>query len=74
MKITIESTTKIVQINGIYARIWEGQTEKGIKVHCFITRIACNKDEPNIAEFESDLKEQKPPSKEMEVYPLRMIL
>ena len=74
MKITIESTTKIVQINGVHARIWEGETESGIKVHCFITRIACDKNEPNTAEFENELKQQKPPSAEMEVYPLRMVI
>lgn len=39
MKITIESTDKIVYLNGIPARIWEGETASGICVHCFITRI-----------------------------------
>src|SRR3990172_7172962 len=44
MKITLESTSHIVNlINGglpVPARIWEGTTESGIPVHCYITRIA----------------------------------
>ncbi len=44
MKITIESTSKIVTVetrNGpIQARVWQGETESGIPVHAFITRIA----------------------------------
>ena len=40
MKVTLESTTKIVELNGVQARIWEGTTEGGIRVHAFITRIA----------------------------------
>ena len=40
MKITIESTTKIVELDGIPARIWEGQTDNGIPVIAFIPRIA----------------------------------
>lgn len=45
MKINIESTTKVVNVNGVAARIWEGQTDTGIKVQAFLTRIA-SKDEP----------------------------
>ncbi len=46
MKITVENTTKIVTLNGVPARIWEGFTESGIKCHCYITRIAIDKDKP----------------------------
>jgi hypothetical protein len=45
MKVTIESTSKIVELNGVPARVWEGTTDSGIKVHCFVTRIAIDKDE-----------------------------
>lgn len=44
MTITIKSTTKMVELNGVPARIWEGETESGIPVHCYITRIAHHKD------------------------------
>lgn len=39
MKITIESTTKVVEVNGVPARIWEGATDIGIPVYCYVTRI-----------------------------------
>ena len=74
MKITIESTTKIVWLNGVQARIWEGETDSAIKVHCYITRVAIDKDEPRIDQFESELKEQRVPSAEVQAIPLKMIL
>lgn len=74
MKIEIESTTKIVKLNGVPARVWEGKTESGIKVHCFVTRIAIDKNEERIGEFQNELQEQKPPSKAIEAYPFNMIL
>ena len=66
MKITIESTEKIVWLDlretahskvEVPARVWEGITESGIPVHCFITRIAPTvEDKPEnkaqFAEFE----------------------
>ena len=74
MKIIVESTSKIVYLAGIPARIWEGETESGIKVHCFISRIAINKNESKTEEFERELAEQKAPSPEIEAYSLRLIL
>ena len=73
MTIIIHNTTKIVHINGVPARVWEGESATGIPLHCFITRIAVAKKEDN-AEFERELQEQSPPSAEMEVIPLRMII
>jgi len=74
MKITIESTTEIVQINRVPARIWEGKTESGIPVHCLVTRIAVHKDE-DAEQFEKELIEQKPPSIDaLKAYDLRMVL
>lgn len=87
MKITIESTDKITSLevrDGMHgllmpARIWEGHTESGIPVHCFITRIAPTvEDKPENAEkfreFEAELKEQRKPSAEIAAIPLRLIL
>lgn len=73
MKITIESTTKRVELNGVPARIWEGHTESGIAVHAYITRIAVHKDD-DASEFERELQEQRKPSADVQVIPLRMIL
>lgn len=76
MKITVESTTKVVTLNGVPARIWEGTTESGHRVHCFVTRIACDVDNAAArAEFDAELQECRVPSADVErAYPLRMIL
>lgn len=73
MKVTLESTSKIVQLNGVPARIWEGTTESGIPVHAFITRIAAPA-AADVSEFERELREQKAPNAETQAWPLRMIL
>jgi hypothetical protein len=73
MKITIESTTKIVKANGIDCRVWEGETERGIKVEVLIPRIAV-KNGQDVTQFEAELKEQRAPSADAEVFPMRMIL
>ena len=83
MKITIESTSKIVSVREpggahVPARIWEGETETGIPVFCFITRIAPRIQEPippDVAQaFAEQLQATRQPSPEMEAFPLRMIL
>jgi len=63
-----------VLADGIPARVWEGETESGIKVHCFITRIATIANCPRIDEFEKDLIPQKEPSPEVEAYSNRLVL
>lgn len=80
MKITLESTSSIVTISqrrametGIECRVWNGVTERGIKIQCLIPRIAAQKDQ-DLAQFEAELKEQSPPSVEPQAFPLRMII
>lgn len=79
MKITIESTTKIVLVKpaaftqGMECRVWEGETEKGVKVQCLIPRIAVKLGE-DTSQFEKELKEQRAPSAEVAAFPMRMIL
>ncbi len=74
MKITIENTSRFIEINGVPARVWEGRTESGVAVHCAITRIAVHKND-DAAEFEKELSETRPPSDAAkEAFPLRMIL
>jgi hypothetical protein len=77
MKVTLENTSKIVDlvVNGatVKARIWEGETSSGIKVHAYITRIAVGKDD-DASEFERELQEQRVPSAEIQAFPLKMIL
>lgn len=55
------------------ARIWEGQTDSGIAVHCFITRIAVHND-ANHSDFERELQEQRAPSADVAAIPMRLIL
>jgi hypothetical protein len=84
MKITIESTSKIVdqQVGReiFPARVWQGETESGIPVQCFITRIAPEipQSDPEIdvltAEFEQELKRQAAPRPSVKAIPLRLIL
>ena len=80
MIVRLKSTTKVVTLKsheGIFgeipARIWEGTTESGIKVHAYITRIAVNS-EQNQKEFQRELQECAAPSKEIQAIPLRMII
>lgn len=73
MKIIVENTTKIVKLNGVDARVWEGQTDSGIPVHVFITRVAVA-EEANRSQFEQELQECRPPSAVVSAYPMRMIL
>jgi hypothetical protein len=73
MKITMQSTTKIVELSGILCRVWEGHTAAGVPCHAFIPRIAVDKDADN-AQFESELEEQMAPSEGVATYPLKMIL
>lgn len=77
MKITIESTTKIVTLvtpsGEVPARVWEGHTESGIPVHCFITRIAVHNDQDH-SQFERELTQQRTPSTEIMAIPLRLII
>ena len=83
MKITIESTAKIVTLKTrdgeIPARVWQGETDSGIPVQCFITRIAPEipVSDPDIEErtrqFEHELERQAPMRPTLEGIPLRMI-
>lgn len=60
MKITIESTNKIVKTpEGRDARVWEGVTEAGVKCYLLVSQIAVHKDADN-AQFEKELREQPP--------------
>lgn len=84
MKITIESTSKIVTLisdgKEVAARVWQGETESGIPVQCFITRIAPEipRSDPRIEEltaaFERELERMPDPRPTVEAIPLRMVI
>lgn len=71
MKVTLESTSRIVSANGIDCRVWEGITERGVPCFALIPRIAAH----DPSQFAAELREHKPPSdKATECFPLRMVL
>ena len=84
MKITLENTeaTTTLVVNGaeVPARIWQGTTDEGIPVHCYITRIVPEvpSSDPaqsvKLAAFERDLKRVAKPRAEIGPIPLRMII
>jgi hypothetical protein len=69
----MESTTRIVNASGIDCRVWEGTTERGIKVQVLVPRVAALIGQ-DLSQFEEELKEQKPPSADVQAFPMRMIL
>ena len=73
MKITIESTTRVVTADGIPCRVWEGVSERGVKVQALIPRIAALADQ-DLSQFEAELQEQRPPSAGVTAFPARLIL
>lgn len=73
MQIAIESTTKVVTLNGVPARIWEGHTASGIPVHCYVTRIAVADGEDK-SQFERELDEHRAPTPEIQAIPARLLL
>lgn len=74
MRIRIDSTTKVVEVDGVPARIWEGHTESGIPIHCMITRIAVNRGEDQ-GQFEAELEAHRPPrNPDIDAIPMRLLL
>lgn len=73
MNLHIKSTTKLVELNGVPARVWEGVTGVGVPVHCFITRIAVA-NASDQAVFERELEACDPPSADVAAYPTKLVL
>lgn len=76
MKVQLESTEKIVEINGQLCRIWEGVTINGTTCHAYIKFIAIAEDstEQQKKEFADDLQEHAAPSAAIQSIPLRLII
>jgi len=77
MTLTLENTSRIIEVNGVPARVWEGRTERGTEVIVLITRIAVHRDQDQSA-FEAELLEQDLPrpasGRAMEAFPARLVL
>lgn len=76
MKIIIEPTGKIVELNSVPARIWEGIADGGTKCLVWATRVSVDASYPEAvqAKFREALQETKAPSPEVQAIPFRLIL
>jgi hypothetical protein len=74
MKLILESTTQIVEVNGHAARVWQGKTDNGVPVQVLISRVAVERTE-DASEFDRELVEQDVPiDPAARAFPLRLIL
>lgn len=74
MKLAIWNTSRVVTINGVTARLWEGATDKGVKVHCLVTLIAAD-ESADLAAFGRELEEQAEPSVEsLMIFPFARVV
>jgi hypothetical protein len=60
MKATVMSTSQIVTVNGIPARVWKGVTESGVPFEMIVVRVAVS-NVADTSQFEADLREMAPP-------------
>lgn len=75
MKIEIESTKYLTEIDGNQVRLWNGVTERGANVMVFVSRIAVSDNDPTTQEvFENELSETGPPSEFDQKIDLRNLL
>ena len=67
MKLQIESTEKIVTLDGVSMRLWEGTTESGVPVVAFVARVAVpeNRPQEEYRIFETELRQLRKPSPEL---------
>jgi hypothetical protein len=74
MKITIESTPVIVEIDdGVDARRWEGMTEGGIPVMALVARVSPQTHDPAVeAQFTAELRAAPPPTEATGFSPARV--
>lgn len=61
MKMVIESTDVITTLDGVRCRVWEGTTERGVRVKVFVHRIRA-RDDADTAELDKELEAQIPPA------------
>lgn len=73
MKVALESTTKIVSVNGVEARVWQGQTSGGVPCYALVTLIFADR-QADQREFELELEPQAVPRPEVQAFPARMVL
>lgn len=60
MRLTMESTDVITEIEGVPVRLWKATTESGVECVAYVHRIAVAPD-ADASEFERELRTQAPP-------------
>jgi len=74
VKLTIESTTRVISVNGVPARVWEGTSEAGVPVYLAVTRVSVPEGADQ-SEFTRELQAHRAPSDAAVLcFPLRMVL
>ena len=59
MKLTLESTDRIVEVDGAPARVWVGTNADGVQCVAFIRRVAIRRT-ADAREFDAELREIAP--------------
>jgi len=73
MKIEIESTDKVTEIDGVQVRLWKGITEQNIECLVFVHRLAV-KNIQDQSQFQKELKEIQWQVSSERIIPLSKIL
>lgn len=75
MIIILKNTDRIVDVNGIKSRLWEGKAEDGTPISVLIIRIAVEASEKNQEQFEKELEICSPPSSvAAAAFPIRLVI
>lgn len=70
MRITIEPTDQVTDLDGVRVRVWRGVTESGVPCTVFVHRLAVRYDQ-DTEQFDRELQEQIPSGR---FVPLRLVL
>jgi hypothetical protein len=80
MKLTLESTPRIVELEGhgasVKARLWQGETASGVPVVAYVTFVmpTIPPDDPRQADFVAALEQHAPPTPVVRAIDARFIL
>lgn len=74
MKATLISTTKIVLVNDVPCRVWEGTTSNGNPVVAFVAMIACASKEVDAESIAAELMANADPSSQSDAVPSAILL
>lgn len=77
MKLTLEPTSKLVYLDGVKTRVWEGTDEENVPVHAYIVLVAIpdrGLPDRDVARFAERLTETRAPSPDVLELPSSMRL